>query len=57
MGGVGLNEEGHFYLDEGGREYVGRPSAEIDEAWEDLLGGLAPEKTKLPCNIADEIQD
>ncbi|KAK5634810.1 hypothetical protein RRF57_010523 [Xylaria bambusicola] len=38
-GGVELDDEGAFFIDEKGPKYVGEPSPTIDNAWEELLGG------------------
>ena len=34
-------DTGHLYIDLGNNSerYVGKPSPEVDQAWEDLLGG------------------
>ncbi|KAK0387379.1 hypothetical protein NLU13_5691 [Sarocladium strictum] len=39
-GGVELDHEGGFIIDHGGSKYVGKPSKELDAAWEELLSGL-----------------
>lgn len=37
--GVRIDEHGDFKVNYGGLRYVGEPSPEIDEAWDQLLEG------------------
>ncbi|KUL88610.1 hypothetical protein ZTR_05222 [Talaromyces verruculosus] len=39
-GGVELDSNGNFVMDDGGHEFIGSPRPAVDEAWETLLGGL-----------------
>ncbi|TRX89642.1 hypothetical protein FHL15_009392 [Xylaria flabelliformis] len=39
-GGVDLDKEDHFIIDQKGQEYIGPPGPAVDKAWEMLLGGL-----------------
>ncbi|GAW16602.1 hypothetical protein ANO14919_060350 [Xylariales sp. No.14919] len=39
-GGLELDSEGRFVMDQKGQEYIGPPESAVDEAWETLLGGL-----------------
>lgn len=38
-GGVELDSNGNFVMDDGGHEFIGPPGPAVDEAWETLLGG------------------
>ncbi|KAI1268091.1 hypothetical protein F5Y18DRAFT_424412 [Xylariaceae sp. FL1019] len=39
-GGVNLDADGSFNMDQTGSEYIGEPSPEVDAAWDELLLGL-----------------
>ncbi|KAM3069013.1 hypothetical protein ACMFMG_004192 [Clarireedia jacksonii] len=52
-GGVELQSDGSFSTDSGGREYVGSPAPEVDEAWETLLGGLNLDFDKTEVDLSD----
>jgi hypothetical protein len=40
-GNLEYTESGHLYIDlgEDGVRYFGEPSPEVDQAWDDLIGG------------------
>ncbi|KAE8163765.1 hypothetical protein BDV40DRAFT_299109 [Aspergillus tamarii] len=50
-GGVKLDENGNYFTDHGGHEYVGSPTPEIDRAWDLLLSGLNIDLASSNANL------
>ncbi|KAI1125132.1 hypothetical protein F5Y10DRAFT_247725, partial [Nemania abortiva] len=52
-GGVDMDSDGNFLVDQKGQEYVGTPSPAVDKAWELLLGGLNLDFDKTEVDLED----
>ncbi|KAI0187049.1 hypothetical protein EV127DRAFT_437226 [Xylaria flabelliformis] len=52
-GGVDLDKEDHFVMDQKGQEYIGPPGPAVDKAWEMLLGGLNLDFDKTEVDLGE----